>query len=355
MQAREFMTTAVVTVTPETSISEAGKLLLDHDVTALPVVGPDGGLVGIVSRSDLIQRRVVPDPRAHVIPVPSDESEPPHRVGDVMTRTVVALPPTADEEEAAKALLEHRVKSVPVVSGGRPVGVVSVTDILRSKVRGDADIARDVRSRLAEFQGADDVWSVRVDDGMVTVSGSAPPQRRRVALLLAETVPGVVRVRYDDASDPESPDAESPDAESPGAATDRRGLVVLGLDECLRRLATTPVGRVAFVVAGAPIVLPVNHGLDGTSIVFRTTWGSKLQVAQGGGAVAFEVDGFEHTTRTGWSVLVRGKASPVYESYDVQRYDALGVRPWAGIEPEDDAVWIRIRAEEITGREILPR
>ena len=49
MQAREFMTTTVLTVTPETSISEAGKLLLDDDVTALPVVGPDGVLLGATS------------------------------------------------------------------------------------------------------------------------------------------------------------------------------------------------------------------------------------------------------------------------------------------------------------------
>ena len=212
MQAHELMTTTVLTVTPDTPISDAGRLLLEHDVTALPVVDPDGRLAGVVSRSDLIGRRVVSDPRSHLIPVPADESEPPHTVGDVMTTAVVTLHPTADEEDAAKALLEHRVKSVPVVSQGRLVGVVSVTDILRSKVRGDADVAREVRFRLAEFQGsAEDLWSVRVEDGMVIISGWAPPQHRRIALLLAETVPGVVRVRYGDALDAGSPDAASPD------------------------------------------------------------------------------------------------------------------------------------------------
>jgi CBS domain-containing protein len=360
MQAHELMTTMVLTVTPDTPISDAGRLLLERDVTALPVVDPDGRLVGIVSRSDLIGRRVVSDPRSHLIPVPADESEPPHAVGDVMTTTVVTLPSTADEAEAAKALLDHRVKSIPVVSDGRPVGVVSVTDVLRSKVRGDGDIARDVRFRLAEFQGAEDLWSVHVEDGIVTISGLAPPQHRRIALLLAETVPGVVRVRYDDPLDAGSPDAASPDGAPQDAtaagstATDRRGLVVLGLDECLRRLASTPVGRLAFVVGGGPIVLPVSHGLDGMNVVFRTTWGSKLQIAQAGGEVAFEVDGFDSATRTGWSVLVRGKASTVYEAQDVQRYDTLGVRPWAGLETNEDAVWIRVRAEEISGREILP-
>src|SRR4051812_39521164 len=137
MQAREFMTTTVATVHPSTSISDAGRLLLERDVTALPVVDPDGRLVGIVSRTDLVERRVLPDPRAHMIPVSVDDSAPPRTVGSVMTEDVTTLSPGADEAEATKLLIEHRVKSIPVVSDGRLVGVVSVTDILRSKLRGD--------------------------------------------------------------------------------------------------------------------------------------------------------------------------------------------------------------------------
>jgi CBS domain-containing protein/nitroimidazol reductase NimA-like FMN-containing flavoprotein (pyridoxamine 5'-phosphate oxidase superfamily) len=344
MQAREFMTTTVATVQPDTSISDAGRLLLERDVTALPVVDGDGRLVGIVSRSDLVERRVLPDPRAHRRPVAVDASEPPHSVGDVMTTEVVALSPGADEAEATRLMSEHRVKSIPVVSGGRPVGVVSVTDILRSKLRGDAEIERDVRYRLEQFKAADDVWSVRVENGEVTISGSAVPDHLRVAVLLAETVPGVVRVRYVDQDQGRRVPADT-------APTDRRGLVVLGFDECLRRLASAPVGRVAFLVAGSPVVLPVNHGLDGTSVVFRTTWGSKLQAAGAAADVGFEVDNYATAARTGWSVLVRGKTSLVYEAREIDRLEALGIRTWLSIDSED-GVWMRIRAEEITGREI---
>jgi hypothetical protein len=46
------------------------------------------------------------------------------------------------------------------------------------------------------------------------------------------------------------------------------------------------------------------------------------------------------------------KASTVYEAGDVRRHETLGIQPWAGIETEDDAVWFRVRAEEITGREM---
>src|SRR3954452_10095283 len=163
MQAREFMTSRVATVRPDNSISDAGRLLLERDVTALPVVDADGRLVGIVSRSDLVKRRVTSDPRAHLIPISVDDSEPPHCVADVMTTDLVTLSPGSDEAEATKLMLDHHVKSLPIVSDGRLVGMVSVTDILRSKLRGDAEIEGDVRSRLEQFKAADEAWSVCVE------------------------------------------------------------------------------------------------------------------------------------------------------------------------------------------------
>jgi uncharacterized protein len=131
---------------------------------------------------------------------------------------------------------------------------------------------------------------------------------------------------------------------------DHRGLVVLTLQECLARLRSTPVGRFAFVVQGAPVVLPVNHGVDGTTVVFRTTWGSKLQIAQATERVAFEADSFDAATASGWSVLVQGSAEAVYEDADVERYAGLGIRSWAGTDR--DTVWVRLRPDEISGREL---
>jgi hypothetical protein len=86
---------------------------------------------------------------------------------------------------------------------------------------------------------------------------------------------------------------------------DHRCLVVLTLQECLARLRSTPVGRFAFVVQGAPVVLPVNHGLDGTTVIFRTTWGSKLQIRQATERVAFEADGFDTGTGGAEELVVR--------------------------------------------------
>jgi uncharacterized protein len=133
--------------------------------------------------------------------------------------------------------------------------------------------------------------------------------------------------------------------------TDHRGIEVLTLEECLDRLSSTPIGRLAFVTSGGPVILPVNHGVDGTDVVFRTTLGSKLQIAEDAGHVAFETDGIDVRTHRGWSVLVKGVATPVYEAEAVERYEALGISAWAGLD-EGSAVWIRLRPEEITGREI---
>jgi hypothetical protein len=145
-----------------------------------------------------------------------------------------------------------------------------------------------------------------------------------------------------------------PTHEHPGSGpTDHRGITVLTLEECLDRLRSTPVGRLAFVEAGGPVILPVNHGVDGTEVVFRTTLGSKLQTAEDASRVAFEVDGVDVRTHRGWSVLVKGIARPVYEADEVDRYEGLGVSSWAAPDAAQ-AVWIRLRPEEITGREILP-
>ena len=97
-------------------------------------------------------------------------------------------------------MLRHRIKSIPVIDADRLVGIISVTDILRTKVRGDAHIAEDVRNRLLAYAGDDGHWDIAVNDGVVTITGSSSDETPRVLLLLAETVPGVVRVRLEESA-----------------------------------------------------------------------------------------------------------------------------------------------------------
>jgi CBS domain-containing protein len=351
MRIGELMSSPATTVVSGLPIAEAGRLLLGRGITAVCVVDEQVHLVGIVSRSDLLRHRLVRDPRAHLRPVPDDDTEPPHTVADVMTTDVLALPPSADEADAAELMLERRIRSVPVVEDGRVVGIVSITDLLRAAVRGDEQVAADVRARFEEETDGPGTWQVHVQDGVVTILGASSAEEASTLHLLAETVPGVVRVRDAESDVPAPRPAPGPEhAPGPAGPTDRRGLAVLPLEECLARLRSAPVGRLAFVHDGGPVVLPVNHGVDGTTVVFRTTWGSKLEVARSAHVAALEVDGFDAATRTGWSVLVRGRVSTVYNTPDIERYEALGVPAWAGID--SDSVWVVLRPDEISGREI---
>ena len=131
---------------------------------------------------------------------------------------------------------------------------------------------------------------------------------------------------------------------------DRAGLEILPYDECLRLLSTVPVGRVSFLADGEIVVLPVNHVMDGHDPVFRTARGSKLSAAEGQEVVAFEADGYQELTKTGWSVLVNGRAHAIYEEPEIQRLSRLCLRSWVG--SADRPFWIRIRPASISGRRI---
>ena len=132
---------------------------------------------------------------------------------------------------------------------------------------------------------------------------------------------------------------------------DHAGLAVLPHEECLRRLRQARVGRVAFVEQGEPVILPVNHGVDGEAVVFRTAPGAKLFAAESELPVAFEVDGFDVDRRTGWSVVIRGAAVPVEDQAEIARLTLLGVEPWADLAERKN--WVRIRAYSVTGRQVV--
>jgi uncharacterized protein len=130
---------------------------------------------------------------------------------------------------------------------------------------------------------------------------------------------------------------------------DHAGLEVLPFDRCLQLLTTVAVGRVSFFADGEIVVLPVNHVMDGHDPVFRTAWGSKLSAAGGQDVVAFEADAYDERTRSGWSVLINGRAHAIYEEPEIQRLSRLGLRPWVNVA--NRPFWIRIRPTSISGRQ----
>lgn len=132
---------------------------------------------------------------------------------------------------------------------------------------------------------------------------------------------------------------------------ERTGIEVLSFDECRELLASTQVGRIAFVSAGDIDVFPVNYAMVGHQITIRTAVGEKLEAALMEQPVSFEIDHFDTDAHTGWSVLAKGVAHPV-EDEDRERLEASGLRPWAGTDQRDH--WIQIRPHELTGRRVWP-
>ena len=129
---------------------------------------------------------------------------------------------------------------------------------------------------------------------------------------------------------------------------DHAGLEVLPFESCLRLLTAVSVGRVGFVADGEVVVLPVNFVMDGKDVVFRTGTGSKLSSAEVGTPVAFEADNYDDITRSGWSILVRGRAEVVEDHAELGRLSRLGLYPWASTLSHP--FWIRIRPTSVTGR-----
>lgn len=194
MRARDIMTSPVTTVGPETPIKEAAGVLASHGFTALPVVDDDDRLVGIVTEADLVRDRIPRDPRARILPTYEPVDVPvTTMVAEVMTTPVTAMGPGADVADLAKALLDARLRSMPIVDGSRVIGIVTRRDIVRTVARDDATIAADVRHRL-EIYGGEGRWRVDCRDGVVTIGDQFDDEGdRHVATVLAEAVPGVAR------------------------------------------------------------------------------------------------------------------------------------------------------------------
>jgi nitroimidazol reductase NimA-like FMN-containing flavoprotein (pyridoxamine 5'-phosphate oxidase superfamily) len=135
------------------------------------------------------------------------------------------------------------------------------------------------------------------------------------------------------------------------ATYDRNGLEVLSLDECMSLLRRTYVGRLAFVSAGEPVILPVNYAVYGSSIVFRSAFGGKLDAAEHGRAASFEIDGIDEVYQRGWSVLVKGSLYDVTDDETLAELNELPLRPWA--RRVERPFWIRLVPNEVTGRRIV--
>ena len=196
MRARDIMTTPVHTIGQHAPVEEAADLLAAASVTALPVLGDDGGLVGMVSEGDLLAHRVPRDPTAHMLRTPGQGTRlGPAVVRDVMSAHPVTTTPDADVADVADLMLRHDVRSVPVTDGRHVVGIVSRRDILRMAVRGDDMLTKEVQHRLDEYAGAPGRWTATVTKGVATITGPYDDDTERTVVeVLTRSVPGVAVV-----------------------------------------------------------------------------------------------------------------------------------------------------------------
>lgn len=130
----------------------------------------------------------------------------------------------------------------------------------------------------------------------------------------------------------------------------RSGIEMLDENECLRLLAAEEVGRLAIIHATTPAIFPVNYVLDEGTIVFRTGVGTKLEHGQRSG-VCFEIDAFDRSTRSGWSVVVTGRLEEItaFESQALAAAKDLLIDPWAGGARSH---WMQVVPGRITGRRV---
>ncbi|SDP30237.1 CBS domain-containing protein [Actinopolyspora xinjiangensis] len=191
MRVRDVMSEAPVAVHQGTPVKAAAALLVEHGVTALPVVDGEDYPIGTVTELDLVRDRFPRDPRY-------DGSDrewrvPPDTVGELISSRITGIDPETDVTDLVRVLLEERVRSVAVIDERRLVGMVTGRDLVRTLARDDDLLARDVRYRLS-FIGGPRRWNVRVSEGVaVIVDEFDSPEDRHIARVLAESVPGVLR------------------------------------------------------------------------------------------------------------------------------------------------------------------
>jgi hypothetical protein len=129
--------------------------------------------------------------------------------------------------------------------------------------------------------------------------------------------------------------------------SDGSALRQLSRDECLRLMASVPVGRVIYTRQAMPAVELVNFALDQGDIVIRTDRSGKLAAAARGAVVAFEADSLDPAQQAGWSVTAIGPSQEVTDPEEISRLQTIGLSSWA---PGAREHFIRISPVIMNGR-----
>ena len=212
MRAKDVMVKSVATTTPETTVKELARIMINLRISGVPVLDRDAHLVGIVTEGDLLRRAETgterrrsrwsewfsPNSRLAAEYIKSHA----RRVKDIMTGEVVSVAELATLAEIAELMETKRIKRVPVVGDGKIVGIVSRADLLpvlasgggtTSTEDGDGLIRERLLAELGKQKWANPTGSnVVVSDGVVHFWGTVGSEEERRALrVVAENISGV--------------------------------------------------------------------------------------------------------------------------------------------------------------------
>ena len=144
-RARDIMNRKVITVSPDTSVEELGRLFMEKNISGAPVIDENGNLYGIVTENDLISK----EKRFHIptiitifdaiIPLQSDAAVEKEikrmaatTVGDICTREVITVDEDATINDIATIMTEKKIHLLPVLKEGKLVGIVGKKDVIRA-------------------------------------------------------------------------------------------------------------------------------------------------------------------------------------------------------------------------------
>jgi len=216
MNARDVMVHDVVTVGPDEDVAKALQLLVDHDISALPVVDGERHVIGIFSEADLLHRQQIGTEKhrawwleavtpASVLALDYAKSHG-RKVAELMSVDVISADEDKSLSELANILEKNRIKRVPILKDGKLVGIVSRSNLIQalasapSQPENDQLADRGIRSailaRLAEQSWTDfGERNIVVTNGVVNLWGLVgSPEEHKALLALAESVPGVREV-----------------------------------------------------------------------------------------------------------------------------------------------------------------
>lgn len=147
IKAKDIMTKEIITVSPETDITQAANLLLEKRINGVPVVNAAGELVGILCQSDLIaQQKSIPIPSLFTlldgyISLKTSKSMDKEvekiaatKVAEAMTADPVTVEPETEIEKIAVLMVEKNYHTLPVIEAGELVGILGKEDVLRTLI-----------------------------------------------------------------------------------------------------------------------------------------------------------------------------------------------------------------------------